>query len=201
MIASEPTTGPGSPPAGAGPDPDPAARDDGPVTTLRGAGVDVDPRRAAQLVVAVCVVALAVGAVILLIAGIQKNDQADNLRHHGVTVAVTVTGCSGLLGGSGSNAAGYACRGTYTLDGHHYQQDIPGSALLKPGSVIHGVTVPGDPGLLSTPSLVASQRASWTVYIAPAVLFVAFGLALWLLVVLRRRRGRGPGVAAPTVES
>ena len=38
MIASEPTTEPGSSPAGA--DPDPAPRGHGPVTTLRGAGVD-----------------------------------------------------------------------------------------------------------------------------------------------------------------
>jgi len=198
MIASEPTTEPGSSPAGA--DPDPAPRGDGPVTTLRGAGVDVDAHRAAQAVVAVCLVALAVGAVILLVAGIQKNSQADNLRQHGVAVSVTVAGCTGLLGGSGSNAAGYACRGSYTLDGRHYQQAIPGDALLLPGSVIHGVTVPGDPGLLSTPGLVAGQKASWTVYIAPAVLFVVFGSVVAVLVVLRRRGGRGAGDTGSSVQ-
>ena len=37
-----------------------------PVTTLRGAGVDVDPHRAAQLVVGACLVGLTVVAVILL---------------------------------------------------------------------------------------------------------------------------------------
>ena len=91
-----------------------------------GAGVDVDPRRARQLVVAVCLVALAVVAVILLVAGLQKNAQADSLQQHGVPVTVTVTGCLGLLGGSGSNGAGYACKGTYTFDGRHYVRVHPG---------------------------------------------------------------------------
>jgi heme A synthase len=159
-----------------------------PVTTLRGARVEVDPRRAAQWVLGACLVALAVVAVVLVIAGIHKNAQADTLQRHGVSVNVTVTGCLGLLGGSGSNGAGYACKGTYTFDGRHYRQDIPGNSLLPPGSVIRGVTVPDDPYLLSTPGLVAAQQPSWKVYIAPAVLLAVFVVTLALLVAIRRRR-------------
>ena len=118
---------------------------DRPVTTLRGASVDVDPRRALRLVVAVCLVALTLVAVVLLVAGANKNSQSVSLHDHGVPVSVTVTGCLGLLGGSGSNGAGYACKGSYTFNGHRYVQAIPGTTLLHPGDVIPGVIVPDRP--------------------------------------------------------
>ena len=189
MIASEPTSREGR--SGAPVDTRPEAQEsDPPVTTLRGAGVDVDPRRAGQLVLGVALVALAVVAVVLLVAGIQKNAQADALEHHGVAVEVRVSGCSGLLGGSGSNAAGYRCQGSYTFAGRHYERDIPGNVLLAPGTVIRGVVAPGDPGLLSTPAMVAAQRSSWRVYLAPAILFAALAIALVTVVLLRRRARR-----------
>ncbi len=193
MITSEPPSRTDGTTAG----PDELVRDpssDLPLTRLRGAGVDIDPRRAGRLVLGVCLVALGAIAVVLLVVGIHKNDQTTNLRRHGVPVVVTVKGCLGLLGGSGSNAAGYACKGTYTIDGHRYEQDIPGSTSLRPGTVIRGVVVPSDPYLLSTPGMVASQQASWHVFIAPIILFILFALALVALVVRKRRR------RAPTPE-
>jgi len=187
MIASEPSSAqsPSGAPVGTRSD---AEEPDRPVTTLRGAGVDVDPRRAGQLVLGVALVALAVVAVVLLVAGIQKNAQSDALEHHGVAVDVTVAGCSGLLGGSGSNAAGYRCQGRYTFQGRHYERDIPGNSLLAAGTVIRGVTTPGDPGLLSTPAMVDAQPASWRVYLAPAILFTVLAIAVVIMVLLRRRR-------------
>ena len=74
MITSQP---------GAPPDPE---SDDRPVTILRGAGVDVDPRRALRLVVGVGLVAITVLAVVLLLAGMKKNSQAVDLHEHGVPV-------------------------------------------------------------------------------------------------------------------
>ena len=135
--------------------------------------MEVDPRRALRLVVGVCLLALTVVAVVLLVAGAKKNSQAVSLHDHGVPVSVTVSGCIGLLGGSGSNAAGYACKGSYTFDGHRYEQAIPGTALRHPGQVIDGVIVPGDPALLSTPAAVAVQQASWRVFIAPVILLAS----------------------------
>jgi hypothetical protein len=166
----------------------PSPSPDRPVTTLRGAGVDVDPHRAAQLVVGACLVGLTVVAVILLVSGIQKNAHVASLRDHGVPVPVTVSGCLGLLGGSGSNAAGYACKGTYSYGGHRYQQAIPGDVLLHTGTVIRGVIVPSDPRLLSTPAAVAAQHSSWRVYIAPAILFGILVLASGALLLARRHR-------------
>ena len=173
----------------------PAPSPDRPVTTLRGATVDVDPHRAVQLVLGACLVGLTVAAVVLLVSGIQKNAHTASLQNHGVPVPVTVSGCLGLLGGSGSNAAGYACKGTYTYDGHRYQQAIPGDALLHAGAVIRGVIVPSDPRLLSTPAAVAAQRTSWRVYLAPAILFGILVVASGALLLARRRR---PFVATST---
>jgi hypothetical protein len=102
---------------------------------------------------------------------------------------ITSSGCRGLLGGSGSNAAGYACRGSFTLDGRRYNENIPGNTLRPPGTVIRGVSVPGDPALVTTAQILAAEQASWGVYIAPTVLLIVLvGLALLVGAVVRRGR-------------
>jgi hypothetical protein len=157
------------------------------LTTLRGAGVDVNVRRAGRVVVALCLVALAVLVVVLFVAGVHKNDQINRLRAHGVPVTVTVSGCLGLLGGSGSNPAGYACRGTFTLDGHRYSEDIPGNVLRPPGTKVQALAVPDNPPLLSTRHAVATERASASVFVVPAILLAVLVVLVLLAVVLRRR--------------
>jgi uncharacterized integral membrane protein len=152
--------------------------------TLRGAGVDVDARRAGRLVVGVCLVALAVLVVVLFVAGANKNAQINNLRRHGAPVEITVTKCIGLLGGSGSNGAGYACTGTYTVGGRRYDEAIPGNALL-----VTGATVRGDPTLVSTVVAVTTERASWRVFIVPTILLIILVLLVGTLVLRRRRLG------------
>jgi hypothetical protein len=189
MIAPESKQPTAQRPTGADDLDDGNGRSDQPLTRLRGAGVDVDVRRAGQAVLGVCMAALAITFVILLVAGIQKNDQITSLRQHGIPVRITVSGCVGLMGGSGSNLAGYACSGTYTVNGHQYHEDIPGTDLHLPGSTMPGVTVPGDPRLLSTPATVAGEHASWRVFIAPGIILAA--LALLTGVVIRSRRHRG----------
>jgi hypothetical protein len=140
-----------------------------------------------RIVAAVCLVALAVVAVALFVAGMNKNDQITRLRQHGVAVAVTVTGCLGLLGGSGSNAAGYECKGTFALGGHRYNEDIPGNTIRTPGSTIRAIAVPGNPPLLSTARAVATDRPSWHVFVAPTILIVFDAFVVGALVVKRRR--------------
>ena len=105
------------------------------VSTLRGAGVQtIDRRRMLWLGLVTLIVGLVAVSVVLFVAGAKKNAQIDDLKHNGVPVEVTITGCQGLLGGSGSNAAGYDCRGTFTLNGQHVDAAIPGSSLLSPGT-------------------------------------------------------------------
>jgi predicted membrane channel-forming protein YqfA (hemolysin III family) len=162
---------------------------DRPVTTLRGATVDVDFRRAARAVIGICLTLLVVLAVVFLVAGLHTNSQVNRLRDQGVPVSVTVTRCAGLIGGSGSQNAGYTCIGSYTVGGTHYLQTIPGTATFyRTGSTIQGLVVPSDPKLLSTPALVADQHASWHVFLLPGALIVV--ALVWGGLLLARRRGR-----------
>lgn len=166
-----------------------------PVSTLRGAGVEVNGRPVARVALAVAVASITALAVVLGIAGLHKNAQITALQQHGVPVVVTVTTCEGLLGGSGSNPAGYACRGTYRVAGQRYSESIPGNVLRRSGSTLTGVTVPSDPSLLSTPRLVSTQRASATVFIVPALLLLV--VVGWVgFLVRRRRQRRAPALLA-----
>ena len=167
--------------------------DSEPLTSLRGAGVgDVDSRRLGRVVIYLVLGALAVSAALLFVAGARKNAQITALKAHGVPVGVTVTGCHGLIGGSGSNAAGYDCGGSYVVGGRRYHQDIPDDTLHATGSVVRGVTVRSDPTLLSTPSIVAEERASASVYVLPGALALVFVAGAGTWAVIRRRRSRAP---------
>ena len=125
------------------------------------------------VVVALCLVALAVLVVVLFVAGVHKNAQINRLRHHGVAVTVTVSGCLGLFGGSGSNPAGYACQGTFTLDGHRYSEDIPGNVLRLRGRRSEPWPCPATPRSCRRAHAVATERASASVFVVPAILLGA----------------------------
>jgi hypothetical protein len=180
------TPDPGAPEARAG---DPHLE---PIMTLRGAGVDFDVRRVGRIVIGLCVVALAVTTVIFYIAGAQKNNQIARLHQHGVPVTVTVTGCIGLMGGSGSNAAGYSCQGTFTRDGSSHTESIPGVAFYKPGATLRALTVPGDPALLSPISIERSQHTSDRVFILPTVLLILLVLLVGGILLRRRQKASSP---------
>jgi hypothetical protein len=158
-----------------------------PLTPLRAGSVDIDARRIGRAIAVLLLAALVVVAVVLAVAGAQKNNQIDRLRQDGVPVTITVSGCQGLLGGSGSNAAGYSCRGTFTAAGHRYTEGIPGNTLYSPGTTIRAVRVPGDPALVTPLTILAAEQASWRVYLLPAVLLAAAALLLGLLLYSRRR--------------
>ena len=166
----------------------------GRVGQLRGAGVSVDGRRVGQAALGIVLVTLAVLAIVFTIVGIHTNQQDDRLHHDGVPVAFTVTGCQGLLGGSGSNAAGYACRGGYALDGKHFSGlQLPGDSFHRPGSTVAAIAVPGDPALVSPASIVATEHSSAGAFVLPAVLAAVLLLLVALLLLLRaRRRANGP---------
>ncbi|HVA59200.1 MAG TPA: hypothetical protein VNG13_01530 [Mycobacteriales bacterium] len=153
--------------------------------TLRGAGVSADFRRVGRVVVGVCMGGLAALAVVLLLAGVQKNAQIARLRAHGIAVDVAVSGCHGLMGGSGSNLVGYECSATFTVGRHRYVEAITGSGLHPPPALIRAITDAGDPGLLSTVRTVATERPSAQVFILPAVLFLVLVLLAGMLI--RRR--------------
>jgi len=158
----------------------------GRVGTLRGASVSFNPRRLVQGVLGLIMATLAITAVVLTVAGIHSNDQINRLHTQGQPVTVTVTGCLGLLGGSGSNAAGYSCRGAYQLAGHVYREPLPGSTFYRPGTKVSSIAVPGDPALVSPAGIVNSQQVSNGVFVVPIVLAVVL-LAMIAVLLLRSR--------------
>jgi hypothetical protein len=184
----------GADPSPASPLPERALDPDERVAPLRGAGVQIDGRQAARVLVAITLVTLAVLVVVFAIIGSDKNHQIDQLHDQGVAVQVTVTSCQGLLGGSGSNGAGYTCRGTYALQGHRYNELLPGTALHAPGATIRAVAVPGDPALVSPVSIVDSEHTSASVYVLPGILLVVLAAILVLLALRRRHRPQVGGV-------
>jgi hypothetical protein len=145
------------------------------------------PRIRLVLTIAGATVVVALAAS-LFIAGARKNGQITSLHRRGVPVVVTVKSCMGLLGGSGSNAAGYVCRGSFLLRGHRYVDTIPGDGDRLLGTKVQAVTLTSDPGLLATASQLSTERASARVFLLPSVLVLALTLGLVLLLV--RRTGR-----------
>jgi hypothetical protein len=156
--------------------------------------VQIDGRRVVGALVGMVLVTLAVLVVVFSIVGIDKNRQIDQLHDQGVPVTFTITGCQGLLGGSGTNVAGFACHGTYVLRGHRDSAQLPGTALHPPGSTVAAVAVPGDPALVSPVSIVESEHSSASVYVLPAILFVVLAAGLVLLALRRRRKRQVGGV-------
>jgi MYXO-CTERM domain-containing protein len=159
------------------------------VAALRGAGVGgVDTRRLGQIVVGVILVTLAVLVIVFTLVGVHKNQQTDRLHNDGVPVSFTYSTCTGLLGGTGSNFTGYVCRGSYSLNGHTYREELPGNDYHRTGSTVPAIAVPGDPALVSPAATVRTEHSSSGVFLVPAILLVILLVLVGLLLLRRRRR-------------
>ncbi len=145
-------------------------------------------RRVKQVVTAVVLVSLLVLSTIFYVTGVHKNSQIDSLRHQGRAMSVSVVGCQGLLGGSGSNAVGYTCKVRYTVAHHSYDETLPGNVFLRPGAQLKAIVVPSDPRLISTPAIVASDHTSNRVFLLPTVLLAILLVLGATVIVLSRRR-------------
>ena len=162
-----------------------------------GRTVEVDGRRVAVFALGAVLAAMTTIALVLAAQANGTNARINRLHGHGVPVEATVTDCLGLATGTGITAAGYSCRGTFTLDGRRYTDVIAGtSALHAPGERLAAVTDPADPSVLSTGSALATARVTWTGYLMPTILLavVVTTLAGWRF---RRRRAQAP--SAPEV--
>jgi hypothetical protein len=177
----------------------PESSPEGPVATLRGARIEVDSARVGRVLGGAALVALAVFAIVFFVVGAHKNAQINELHQHGVPVEVTITKCLGLMGGSGSNAAGYACTGTFHLDGRLFAEDVPGVALYAPGTKFAAVAAANRSGLFAPVSVLAGERASWTVFIVPGVLALAAAALLSAWMLRRRRLRRKRSIFATSV--
>jgi len=88
---------------------------------------------------------------------------------------------------TGSNLAGYECRGTFSLDGRRYSEVIPGNMFRRPGTTVAAVTVTGDAALVTTAASLETEHASAGVFVLPTMLLVVLLVGV-AAVVLRRRR-------------
>src|SRR5665213_2650707 len=84
------------------------------VASLRGATAVSVGRRAKLVAGSLGLVALAAVLVVSFLSVTNDNARIDRMKANGIPVTVTVTNCRGNIGGSGSNSAGFTCRGDYT---------------------------------------------------------------------------------------
>ena len=162
--------------------------------TRTGGGAHVDPRVLAAILVWLLVGVLAALAVYFAVAGSRESSRLNTLRHRGVPVTATVTGCVGISSGVGMGIEYWQCRATYTLAGRTFNEVINGSrAVLDTGQSVGAIAVPGDPSLLSSVSSVHGSGSSGTDNVIAAVLgavAVALGAGGLQIERVRRRRQR-----------
>ena len=159
---------------------------------LRGADAVGVGRHLWTVVGVLGLVVVAAVLTISVVSAANDNGRLSRMKEHGVAVTATVTSCIGNLGGSGSNGAGYTCRGRYVVAGTPYDEVIGAmTTFAAPGS---HVAVTADPVHLSTielTSAVASSRTSARRYVIPSVLGVGLlAMALALVRGVRRRDAR-----------
>jgi len=138
---------------------------------------------------------LAVFAVVLVVSFLSvTNDNAriDRMKTRGIPVTITVTSCIGNIGGSGSNSAGYTCRGDYTVGGATYRELIGSMAtFFATGTTVRGVVDPSHHGTVVLSSAIRDSSASPSRYVAPGLLsIVLVTLTLALRRVARRAENR-----------
>jgi len=157
--------------------------------------VTIQARRVLDAMAALCVVVLLALAVALTLSAAHGNAHLTALRHHGVPVQVTVTGCLGISSGIGMGVEYWQCRGSYSLGGQTYNEVIHGSrSMLDAGRRLPAIAVPGQPTLLTTVSGVAKAHSGSTLYVVSALLAVAaIGVILAWVLLSRRRRSRPQG--------
>jgi hypothetical protein len=135
-------------------------------------------------------IVIAVFIVVSFIAAVNDNARAQRLKADGLAVTVTVTNCTGNIGGSGSNAAGYTCSGEYRVHGIRYREVIGSkTSFSATGTTLRGVADPKNPSTIELASAVAASSTSNSVYVIPGVLAAVF-IALALVIARVRRSSR-----------
>lgn len=185
------------------PTPGPASEPDVYVRGVR-ARAEANTRTVVRFLIGLTLLILVVVVIVTTLGAAQQDSNQTRLQRHGVPVEITVTRCEGVTSGIGQALNYDVCRGNYTLAGRRYNAVIGGNRVAHPiGQTLAGVTVPGDPGLLSTATAVGKRFSPWTPYITPIILaavtvVLVLGLLLWSR-WRQRAGGRGQTVPAAPV--
>jgi hypothetical protein len=159
----------------------------------------MDARPVVRVILVGVLLALLTIIIALTISAARENARADTVRHRGVPVQVSVTGCQGISSGIGMGIEYWECRGTYHLAGRSYNEVMGGSrAHLQDGQTVSATAVPGRPGLLSTAKV--GTYSDLAPYIAPIVLGALLLMSLVAVLWWSRRGHRQARRATSAVE-
>jgi hypothetical protein len=150
-----------------------------------GAGFEVSGGTVLRAAAVTVLAALLATAVALFVGAAHGSSVRSTLKHRGVTVTATVTGCLGLVGGTGVVPTSFECHAAVRLNGHRYVDELRGtSSRFEVDQAVPAVIDPEHPSVLYTAASVASTRARWHSYLTAIVLLavtvaLAVPLALW----------------------
>jgi Protein of unknown function (DUF3592) len=144
---------------------------------IRGSGAALN-RRTVLRIAAGCYVVIMLTLVVVLSAQVlRENSRIERLKQHGVAVPVTVTSCLALASGTGITAAGYQCKGTFTLAGRTYTDAIGGTKTsYSVGQTVAAVVDPRDHTNLYPAAALAGRHPSDSGLVLPASLLAVVGL-------------------------
>lgn len=169
------------------------------VASLRGPTAISIGRKSKLFAGAIGLILQAAVLVVSFLSVTNNNARVDRMKAHGIPVTVTVTNCRGNIGGSGSNSAGYTCRGDYTVNGISYHELIGSMATFSaPGTAVRGVADPSRHSTVVLSSAIKSSKASNGAFIPFGLLAIVFvALTLVFLRVARRSKPPGPAPKLP----
>lgn len=157
------------------------------VASLRGAQAISLGRRFWLRAATVGLVIFAVAIALSFASTINDHSRLDRMKSHGVPVSVTISNCVGNMGGSGSNVAGYVCRGTYSVNGVKYDEIISSmTTFASPGSRVRAIADPSQHGYVALASAVRGASSSSAAFVVLIILTVLFILLATFLVRVRR---------------
>lgn len=153
---------------------------------LRGATVNTGRGLRPRTWRLILIVALVLTALVNVLSWRNDNQRYQRLSTSGIAVIVHVGTCTGNLGGSGSNGAGFTCTGSYVVDGQSLTATIAAEAdFLAPGTSLLGTVDPSHHGFVVATAGLGTLKAS-TIALWPSALVV---LAIIFVFAVVRRRG------------
>jgi cobalamin biosynthesis Mg chelatase CobN len=158
------------------------------IASLRGAQAASVGRRFWLRAATVGLVIFAVAIALSFASTLNDHARLDRMKSNGVPVSVTISNCVGNMGGSGSNVAGYVCRGTYTLGGAKYNEIISSmTTFASPGSHVRAIADPSQHGYVALASAIKNATSSAAAFVVLIILAVVFVVLVALLLRMRRR--------------
>jgi hypothetical protein len=158
------------------------------VASLRGAQAASLGRRFWVRAATLGLVIFAVAIALSFASTLNDHARIDRMKSHGVPVAVTITDCVGNMGGSGSNVAGYVCRGTYRVAGVKYNEIISSmTTFASPGARVQAIADPSQHGYVALASAIRHTTSSSAAFVVLSILAAVFVVLAALLFRLRRR--------------